>query len=133
MALYDFENSIYQVEEEVEKDWELPEELSRLMRQEEKYIQPHQEITELINLSTEKVRREVKIGATLEDSVKWRLIEILHEYADIFAWSYEDMPGLDTYILVHKLPLREECPPVKQKLWRTHLEMSKKIKEEVQK
>ena len=43
------------------------------------------------------------------------------------------MPGLDTNIVMHKLPLREECPPVKQKLRRTHLEMSKKIKEEVQK
>ena len=34
---------------------------------------------------------------------------------------------------MHKLPLREECLPVKQKLRRTHPEMSKKIKEEVQK
>ena len=43
------------------------------------------------------------------------------------------MTRLDTNIVVHKLPLKEECPPVKQKLRRTHPEMSKKIKEEVQK
>ena len=64
-------------------------------------------------MGTEEVRREVKIGASLEDSVKQRLSEMLREYADIFAWSYEDMPGLDTNIVVHKLPHREECPPVK--------------------
>ena len=87
----------------------------------------------MINLGTEEVRREVKIRATLEDGIKQRLIAMLCEYADIFAWSYEDMPGLDTDIVVHKLPLREECPPFKKKLRRTHPEMSKKIKEEFQK
>ena len=40
MAHYDFENPIYQAEE----DCELPDELARLLRQEEKAIQPHQEI-----------------------------------------------------------------------------------------
>ena len=58
---------------------------------------------------------------------------MLREYADIFSWSYEDMHGLDTDIVVHKLSLREECPPIKKKLQRTHPEMSKKIKEEVHK
>ncbi|XP_050877512.1 uncharacterized protein LOC127081282 [Lathyrus oleraceus] len=58
---------------------------------------------------------------------------MLREFMDIFAWSYQDMPGLDTYIVVHRLPLKEECPPVKQKLRRTYLDISKKIKDEVQK
>ena len=41
------------------------------------------------------------------------------------------MPGLDTDIVVHRLPLREECTPVKQKLRRVKPEMLLKIKEEV--
>ena len=45
MGLCDFENLIYQAEEEAEEDCELPEELARLLRQEEKAIQPHQETT----------------------------------------------------------------------------------------
>ena len=57
---------------------------------------------------------------------------MLREYVDIFSWSYEDMPSLDTDIVVYKLPLREEYPPIKQKLLRTHPEMSTKIKQEVQ-
>ena len=32
MAHYDFENPIYQDEEEAEEDYELPEELARLLR-----------------------------------------------------------------------------------------------------
>ena len=43
------------------------------------------------------------------------------------------MLGLDTDIVVHRLPLREECAPVKQKLRRVKLEMLLKIKEEVKK
>ena len=43
------------------------------------------------------------------------------------------MPGLDTDIVVYRLPLREDCAPVKQKLRRVKLEMLLKIKEEVKK
>ena len=50
---------------------------------------------------------------------------------DIFAWSYQDMPGLDTDIVEHRFLLKPECPPIKQKLRRTHLDMAVKIKEEV--
>ena len=77
--------------------------------------------------------REVKIRALLEESVKKGLIELLREYVDVFAWSYEDMPGLDTNIVQHFLPLKPECVPVKKKLRRTHPDMGVKIKEEVQK
>jgi len=51
------------------------------------------------------------------------MIALLQEYSDVFAWSYEDMPGLDTNIVVHKIPLEEGCKPVKQKLRRALLEM----------
>ena len=43
------------------------------------------------------------------------------------------MLGLDTDIVVHRLPLREECAPIKQKLRRVKPEMLLKIKEEVKK
>ena len=49
----------------------------------------------------------------LRDSVMNKLIQMLHEYVEIFSWSYEDMPGLDTDIVVHCLPTKEGCPPVK--------------------
>ena len=61
-----------------------------------------------MNLGTEEDIKEVKIGANLEPSVKKPLM--LHDYVEIFAWSYEDIPGLDTDIVVHRLPTKEECP-----------------------
>ena len=57
----------------------------------------------------------------------------MNEYVEIFAWSYEDMPGLDTDIVVHRLPTREDCPSIKQKVRRMRPDMSEKIKAEVMK
>ena len=61
------------------------------------------------------------------------LASLLKDYQDIFAWSYQDMPGLSSDIVQHRLPLNPECSPVKQKLRRMKPETSLKIKEEVKK
>lgn len=52
MIPYDFDNLIYHTDEDCEEDCELPEELARLLRQESKVIQPHQQSIEVINLGT---------------------------------------------------------------------------------
>ena len=69
----------------------------------------------------------------MSSAIKKELIDLLQNYNDVFAWSYQDMSGLDTDIVVHRLPLKEECMPVKQKLRRVEPEMLLKIKEEVKK
>ena len=43
------------------------------------------------------------------------------------------MSGLDTDIVVHHLPTKEDCPPVKKKVHRMCPEMSQNIKVEVMK
>ena len=70
------------------EDDNLPPDLLRLVAQDEKQILSHQEVTEAINLRTEKERREVKIGTTLSPTIRERLINLLREYSDAFAWSY---------------------------------------------
>src|ERR1051325_12048035 len=126
-----FEFPVFDAEEEEEE--EIPNEISRLLKHEERIIQPHQEPLEAINLGSKEDKKEVNIGASLDSSVKSKLIDLLKEYVDVFAWSYQDMPGLDTSIVEHHLPLKPECPPVKQKLRRVHPDMAEKIKKEVQK
>ena len=69
----------------------------------------------------------------MSPAIRKILIDLLQDYSDVFAWSYQDMPGLDTDIVVHRLPLREECASVKQKLKKVKPEMLLKIKEEVKK
>jgi len=64
---------------------------------------------------------------------KEELIAPLRDYIDVFAWSYKDMPGLDTNIVVHRIPLVEGCKLIKQKLRRTHLEILIKVKAKIEK
>ena len=86
-----------------------------------------------MNLGTETDKKEVKIGANLEDGIKSRLVQLLYDYVEVFAWSYEDMPGLDTDIVVHRLPTKEDFPLVKQKVRQMRPNMYVKIKAEVMK
>ena len=54
----------------------------------------------MVNLGSETNKKEVKIGANLEGSIKNKLIQMFHDYVEVFSWSYKDMPGLDTDIVV---------------------------------
>ena len=66
-----------------------------------------------MNLGIEKERKKIKIGTTLSPAIRKELMDLLQDYNDVFAWSYQDMPDLDIDIVVHHLPLREECALVK--------------------
>ena len=77
IAHCDFDNPIYQVEEEAYENCDFPEELERLLKHEKKVIHPNQESVEVVSIGAKEVRREVKIGADLEESMKVRLIELI--------------------------------------------------------
>ena len=57
--------------------------------------------------------RELKFGLDLSADERERFIQLLGSYLDVFAWSYEDMPGLDPSIVQHCLPLLPHVRPVK--------------------
>ena len=61
------------------------------------------------------------------------LVSILKEYSDGFAWSYEDMPGLDASLVEHRLILKPKVKPRKQRLRRLHPNLALKVKEEIDK
>ncbi|KAL4325455.1 hypothetical protein GQ457_11G025500 [Hibiscus cannabinus] len=82
-----------------EEEDDLPSDLLRLVENEEKQILPYKEDLEVLNLGTEEERREVKIDTTITAKTRQNLIKLLQDYHDVFAWSYQDMPGLDTDII----------------------------------
>nr|XP_027102744.1 uncharacterized protein LOC113723988 [Coffea arabica] len=57
----------------------------------------------------------VKVGTCLGDSIRDSLQSLLEEYAEIFAWSADDMPGVPTELAVHRLHVDPGVRPVKQK------------------
>jgi hypothetical protein len=70
----------------------------------------------VINVGTRQDRRELKIGTLITVKEKGSLTSLLQDYMDVFVWSYTDMLGLDIDIIVNKVPLIEECKPVKEKI-----------------
>ncbi|RDX67114.1 hypothetical protein CR513_54045, partial [Mucuna pruriens] len=80
-------------------------ELERLLEQEGLKLQSGVEELEIINLDEEEEAREIWVGKQMPLDSRQRLVELLKEYVDVFAWLCQDMPGLDTTIVKHKLPL----------------------------
>ncbi|RDX66507.1 hypothetical protein CR513_54711, partial [Mucuna pruriens] len=68
---------------------------------------------ERVNLREGTEGREVRIGKQLPPDSRAKLIKILKEYANVFAWSYQDMAGLDREIVEHELPLLPRSTPVR--------------------
>ena len=47
----------------------------------------------------------VKISKYLPTQIKSKYVELLKQYKDVFAWSYEDLKTYDTFVIEHKIPL----------------------------
>jgi hypothetical protein len=88
---------------------------------------------ELINVGTKQDKRELKIRMLITANMRNELVAFLPEYIDVFAWSYVDIPNLDTEIIVRELLLIEGCKLIKRKLWRIRPDILIKVKEEVKK
>ena len=91
------------------------------------------EATEEINISDNDEPRILYIGLTLNTQEREQLIRTLMGYKDVFAWSYQYMPGIDPEIAQHTIPLLSGSKPVKQKLWKMKPDIALKIEEEVHK
>ncbi|RDX89680.1 hypothetical protein CR513_28565, partial [Mucuna pruriens] len=87
---------------------------------------------EVINLGSEEEKKEVWVGKHMPPDLKQKLLELLKEYVDVFAWSYQDMPSVDRKIVEHKLPLLPNSVPVLQQLRRMKPKVALKIKEKVE-
>ncbi|RVW33676.1 Transposon Ty3-I Gag-Pol polyprotein [Vitis vinifera] len=59
---------------------------------------------EIVDFGTTDQPRELRIGLDLSIDEKDGLARLLRSYLDVFAWSYEDMSGLDPSIVQHYLP-----------------------------
>ena len=57
----------------------------------------------------------------------------MREYIDVFAWNYEDMPGLDPRVAIHRLNINSDVKPVKQQQQRFRPEVMEAIQSEVKK
>ena len=112
----------------------LPRDILEALNRESKGSKPKLEETKMVNLADKGENgKSIKIGVNFPKDMKPELIALLKEFKEIFAWSYQDMQGLDIKIVMHRVPVKPECPPVQQALRRMKFDIILKIKEEVEK
>ena len=75
----------------------------------------------------------VYIGSKLAEDTKGPLIHFLKTNMEVFSWKQEDMGGIDSAIITHRLNVSPSFKPVKQKRRSFTPERQKAINEEVDK
>uniref|UniRef100_A0A2N9HZF6 Uncharacterized protein n=1 Tax=Fagus sylvatica TaxID=28930 RepID=A0A2N9HZF6_FAGSY len=95
-------------------------------------VKPSGEL-DTIELEDGRPERTTKIGADLPPKMKESLVQFLKDNKDVFAWSHEDMPGINPSIISHKLNVDPSLRPIKQKRRVFAPERNNAIMEEVDK
>jgi hypothetical protein len=75
----------------------------------------------------------VNIGTSCSPEEIVTYTSLFKEFRDIFAWSYEEMPGIDPSIVVHEIKTYPGAKPVRQRLRPVHPRKAAAIKLEVEK
>ena len=57
----------------------------------------------------------VYIGADCSHAEILEYTELFKEFHDIFAWSYDEMPGIDPLIFEHEIKTYPNAKPVRQR------------------
>ena len=95
-------------------------------------VEPVEELKEVI-LDESRPGRTTRMGTLASPMVRQNLISFLRMNQDVFAWSHEDMPGIDPSIIVHRLNVKSNSSLVRQKKQVFAQERDKVVAEEVRK
>jgi hypothetical protein len=79
-------------------------------------LRPQLEEVEDCNVGTNEDPKMVKISKYLSTEMKSKYAELLKQYTNVFAWSYDDLKTYDTSVIEHKIPLKHGIKPFRQKL-----------------
>ncbi|XP_024007765.1 uncharacterized protein LOC112083885 [Eutrema salsugineum] len=93
---------------------------------------PKQESIIQVWIDAVRPERQVGIGAELDSSIRDPLIHFLKQHSSTFAWSVEDMPGIDPQIACHELNIDPTYKPIKQKRQKLGPEKAQAVNDEVE-
>jgi hypothetical protein len=69
-----------------------------------------------VNIGTEEVPRLIKIGKGTSEKERKELISLVHEYRDVFVFTYDELKSYKYYVFQHTISLKEDTKPFQQKL-----------------
>ena len=76
-------------------------------------LSPINEELEIVNLGDNyNMELPISINPLLMPREKKELVSLLKEFHDVFAWQYEEMPGLDPEMVPHALNIELGAKPV---------------------
>ena len=81
-------------------------------------IEEHRIVTEPVErlkyilLDDSRNDRTTRIGTLTSLIVLQALITFLKDNRDVFAWSHEDMPGIDPLVMVYRLNVSPSFTPI---------------------
>ena len=70
---------------------------------------------EEITLNESRPKRMTRMGTLASLLIRQALAAFLRMNQDVFAWSHEDMPGIDPSVIVHRLNVNPTSLPIRQK------------------
>ena len=76
--------------------------------------EPVEELEE-ISLNESRPERTTRMGTLASPLIRQDLAAFLRMNQDVFAWSHEDMPGIDPSVIVHRLNVNPASSPIRQK------------------
>ena len=88
---------------------------------------------EEITLDESRPERTTRMGTLASPLIRQALVAFLKMNHDVFAWSHEDMHGIDPSVIVHRLNVNPASSPIRQKKRVFAQERDKAIAEEVRK
>ncbi|KAL0448823.1 UNVERIFIED_CONTAM: hypothetical protein Slati_1438700 [Sesamum latifolium] len=95
-------------------------------------VQPAEELLN-IQIIPGDPDKTTRIGSHLGEEAKKEITLCLQRNADIFAWTPQDLEGIDPQVITHHLNIDPNCKPVKQKKRHFGPEKDKIIQAEVNK
>eukprot|EP00253_Pinus_taeda_P012145 PITA_12145 len=92
------------------------------------------EETIAINILTKlDVVENIHVGKSCSPSELEIYYALFRKFRDFFAWSYEEIPGIDSSIVEHEIKMYPNVKPVRQRLRQVHPKKAAAIKEKVEK
>uniref|UniRef100_A0A2N9EFP7 Uncharacterized protein n=1 Tax=Fagus sylvatica TaxID=28930 RepID=A0A2N9EFP7_FAGSY len=79
-----------------------------------KLVEPTEEL-EVIALDDDEPSKTTSIGTKMDRTIREAMISFLKSNLDVFAWTHDDMPGIDPATICHKLNVDPSIRPIKQK------------------
>ena len=81
--------------------------------EERRFVAEPSEVLEDIPLEEGNPEKFTRIGTSMKEKMKRDLVQFLRENIDVFAWSHEDMLGIDPNVITNHLNVYPSSKPVR--------------------